>query len=586
MAPAHPICPRRGSHLSCRSLSSQSTQTGLHGSLPNFWNLTIAPQVYPGDSILKEPFANNLENNVSLPSTPIHTRTVGIVGAGLSGIVAAAHLLRTGLNVTVFERADDVGGAWKFNSEADRDPPFPSVQPPAENWGELEVLRAGGLGFEDAVKIFDPPGPVYASMKSRGSKEIMRTSLQAWPEGTPGPLGHAQVATYLQRIAEIHHVQDTIAFRTRVESVRKTPCGDRWHVQTSKLVASSSSYTLTKESWGFDAIVVASGRYGPPRVPDIPGLSAWKRRFPDRVKHSKQYRFPEPYRGRTVLVIGASISALDITSELLKNGARVYQSAKDTIADYREEASHENADKVAMVAEFTLQGDNGTQPAPGPSNLEDDSPIPGKARLRDGRVIEDIHAVIIATGYITAFPFLSPDLQQPDMALEDADETVITTADGRTTHNLHEDIFYIPDPSLAFIGVSHFASTFSLYDFQAQVLAAVFSGRVRLPPKAEMRAEQRRRKDWLLPGTVQNSIFLLDDFVISRLMRWANKNLINGGHEPLRGPDPKWWDAFRKERENARPLLKDLQDTYLSTYGADWQMLTMNLNEIQDSMQL
>lgn len=88
-----------------------------------------------------------------------------------------------------------------------------------------------------------------------------------------------------------------------------------------------------------------------------------------------------------------------------------------------------------------------------------------------------------------AFPFLGPVLQQRDTAMQDADETVVTTADGRAAHNLHEDIFYIPDPSLAFIGVSTFASTFSLYDFQAQVLAAVFSGKVRLPPMAEMRAE-------------------------------------------------------------------------------------------------
>ncbi|KAI3390556.1 hypothetical protein diail_9208 [Diaporthe ilicicola] len=272
---------------------------------------------------------------------------------------------------------------------------------------------------------------------------------------------------------------------------------------------------------------------------------------------------------RFILELLTEQGASEITNELVNNGARVYQCAKDTRVDFRGKTDHENAEKVAMVAEFTVH-----DPLAGRTVLGDESPVPGEAVLQDGRVIGKIHDVIIATGYITTFPFLGPLLEQPDTAMQDADDTVVTTADGRTVHNLHEDIFYIPDPSLAFIGVSHFASTFSLYDFQAQVLAAVFAGKVRLPPKAEMQAEQRHRKSHLLPGTLLNSIFLLDDFVIRRLMRWVNKDLISGGAEPLSGPDPMWLGAFRKEREKARDLLGDLQDNYLTTYGANWESLS------------
>ena len=159
------------------------------------------------------------------------------------------------------------------------------------------------------------------------------------------------------------------------------------------------------------------------------------------------------------------------------------------------------------------------------------------------------------------------------MTFEDADKTVIITSDGRTAHNLHEDIFYIPDPTLAFIGITHFASTFSMYDFQAQVLAAVFAGRVALPSSAAMQAEQSRRKSRVLPGTLLNSIFLLDDFVIHRMLRWANAGLMTGGFEPLQGPDRVWWEAFKTERENARPLLKVLQDNFLDAYDMDWDGL-------------
>lgn len=37
---------------------------------------------------------------------------VAVIGAGISGVAAAAYLLRQGLNVTVFERSSVAGGVW------------------------------------------------------------------------------------------------------------------------------------------------------------------------------------------------------------------------------------------------------------------------------------------------------------------------------------------------------------------------------------------------------------------------------------------------------------------------------------------
>lgn len=257
---------------------------------------------------------------------------------------------------------------------------------------------------------------------------------------------------------------------------------------------------------------------------------------------------------------------MEITNELTSNGAKVYTSAKDTMFDFRDLVDHESAEKVPMATKFTTATDDGPRSVPSPRFLDSDIPIPGKVILEDGRVLEKIHHVIIATGYLTSYPFLGPTLEQPSIPLQDADEKVIITADCRTVHNLHEDIFYIPDPTLAFIGVTHFASTFSLYDFQAQVLASVFAGRVRLPSKTAMEVEQKRRKSLVLPGTFLNSIFLLDDFVIRRLLEWVNRDLVAGGLDPLQGPDPKWWEEFSVLRENARSLLGKVQENYLSAY--------------------
>lgn len=500
--------------------------------------------------------------------------TVAIIGAGLSGIVSAVHLLRAGFDITVLERADSVGGAWNYDPQPDRDSPYPNLQPLIPDWNELERLRGPRLSPEKAKSIFAPPGPVYANMKSRGSKEAMQTSLKSWPDGIRAPIDHGDVVAHLQDIARSYHIIDKVHFHTRVESISKEDGDSQWQVQTSRFVTKLDDYTLERESRSFDAVVVATGRYGTPRVPDVPGLPSWKRAFPDRVTHSKQYRTPAVYSGKTVLVIGAFISASEITNELVANGATVYQSAKKTVLDFRDKSNHANAKKVAMVAEFILDTTNhGPSLLSDPQLLDDDSPIPGKAVLQDGRVLEGIHHVIIATGYLTEFPFLSPTLQQPLVKPQDADEIVVTTADGRTVHNLHEDMFYIPDPTLAFIGVTHWASTFSLYDFQAQFLAVVFAGRVKLPPEAVMKAEQRQRKARVLKGTFLNSIFLLDDFVIRRLLNWANRDLLAAGYEQLAGPSKEWWHAFEGEREKARKAISKLQDHYLHTYGVDYNSL-------------
>lgn len=286
-----------------------------------------------------------------------------------------------------------------------------------------------------------------------------------------------------------------------------------------------------------------------------------------------------------MLLIGASISALEVANELAGGGgggaAKVYLSARPSGLDCRDAVrggADETTEKVPMVAEFGVFADDeeaGGRAASGP--LGDDEPIPARVVLQDGRVLEGIHHVLFGTGYLASFPFLGPALQQPGTAPEDADETVIITADAKMVHNLHEDIFYIPDPSLAFVGITHFASEFSIQDLKAQVLAAVWARRVRLPPPAAMRAEQARRKRQLQadrgPPRALNGIYLLDDFVIWRLLEWANRHLADGGFDPIPGPDAEWWTAFRAESEKARSAMGPLQDAYLRSYGADWDLL-------------
>ena len=40
---------------------------------------------------------------------------VAIIGAGVSGLVTAVHMLKTGLQPTIFERISGIGGIWNEN---------------------------------------------------------------------------------------------------------------------------------------------------------------------------------------------------------------------------------------------------------------------------------------------------------------------------------------------------------------------------------------------------------------------------------------------------------------------------------------
>lgn len=172
-----------------------------------------------------------------------------------------------------------------------------------------------------------------------------------------------------------------------------------------------------------------------------------------------------------------------------------------------------NATRVPGVAEF--------------STLEESSPevstaIPGKVVLVDGQVLEDIDRVVIATGFHFTLPFFPPEFHSDDTPREEADERILIT-DGTMLHNLHKDIFYIPDPTLAFTGIPFYTATFSLFEFQAITIAAVFSGQTGIPSTGEMRAEYLERLSEKGCGKPFHTLIGQDIEYAKGLMEWVNK---------------------------------------------------------------
>jgi putative flavoprotein involved in K+ transport len=60
-------------------------------------------------------------------------------------------------------------------------------------------------------------------------------------------------------------------------------------------------------------VIVASGRFGRPYLPDIPGMES----FQGEILHSHDYHRAEPFAGKRVLVVGNGPSGVDIALELI-----------------------------------------------------------------------------------------------------------------------------------------------------------------------------------------------------------------------------------------------------------------------------
>ena len=83
-------------------------------------------------------------------------------------------------------------------------------------------------------------------------------------------------------------------------------------MRPTKEVACMQGDVSTSGDEKFDAVIVCNGHYSDPRRPDIPGMAE----FPGRLLHSHSYRRNEPFKGMTVVVIGASASGEDISREI------------------------------------------------------------------------------------------------------------------------------------------------------------------------------------------------------------------------------------------------------------------------------
>jgi putative flavoprotein involved in K+ transport len=109
------------------------------------------------------------------------------------------------------------------------------------------------------------------------------------------------VVEYLEDYVAAHNID--VRERVEVEGLERN--GDGWLVRTSD------------GDFGAPRVVIATGYNRHQHLPDWPGMDS----YTGELTHSGNYRNPDPYVGKNVLVVGTGNSGAEICVDLIEGGA-------------------------------------------------------------------------------------------------------------------------------------------------------------------------------------------------------------------------------------------------------------------------
>ncbi|CAO3702153.1 unnamed protein product [Rhizopus stolonifer] len=348
-------------------------------------------------------------------------KRVAVIGGGPGGIAAARALYKENAFdiITVYDRNTQVGGTWVYDSNTDPPPPIPSTD-------ALEV--------DFTLQAHKLHSPIYASLRANLPKSVMCYRDVAFNPKVPLFAHHQQVLDYLQTIVVSENLLPLFRFSTRVDRVE--PQKDVWIVSTTDL-------TLGKQSdQEFDAVVIATGHYNVPYIPNIPGVDQLSR-------HTE-----------TVLVIGGGSSGLDIVRETSAVAHKVYQCIRTENEMSRQAEPRSNVEQVSLLKRFdglTIE-------------------------FADGKHVQDVDVVVFATGFLFSYPFLP--FQKGNLIQK-----------GQKVHQLSHYMFYKQNPTLSFLGLPIKVAPFPLMQRQATVVAKYWSNQVPMLPYEELEQETDDKKE-------------------------------------------------------------------------------------------
>uniref|UniRef100_A0A8D0L9S2 Flavin-containing monooxygenase n=1 Tax=Sphenodon punctatus TaxID=8508 RepID=A0A8D0L9S2_SPHPU len=421
-------------------------------------------------------------------------KRVAVIGAGASGLTAIKCCLDEGLQPTCFERSEDIGGLWRFQEQ-------------------------------DA----DGKASIYKSVTINTSKEMMSYSDFPIPEDFPNYMHNSKVLEYFRMYAEHFHLLKYIRFKASVRSIRRHPdfpITGQWDVVTE--------IYGKKESSVFDAVLVCTGHHVDPYLP-LDSFSGVEK-FKGRIMHSREYKHPEKFREKRMVLVGLGNSGADITVDLSHAAKQIFLSTRtgswvvNRVSDdgYPLDVVHFTRFKnilrhILPLFLMNLWGENKLNARFNHKNyglkpqhrflskypiVGDDLPnaiISGRVLMKpnvkeftetgvvfeDGSQEEDIDVVIFATGYTFSFPFI--------------EETVLKIKNNQVP--LYKFVFppHLEKPTLAIIGLLQpLGAIMPISELQARWATRVFKGMIKLPSVDTMMANITRKikknEKWYVPS--------------------------------------------------------------------------------------
>ncbi|XP_058460274.1 senecionine N-oxygenase-like [Malaya genurostris] len=364
-----------------------------------------------------------------------------VIGAGVAGVCAGKSALQNGGQVVIFEQTDQIGGTWVYTDATGKDQ------------NDLPIHSS-----------------MYEGLWTNLPKEVMGFPDYEMPQQNRSYIHSSEVLRFVQNYASHFGVIKHISFEHVVEQV-KLFGSDQWEVQVRNLKRNKS------ETFVFDFVLVCNGHYFEPIKPKYEG----KDKFEGVQLHSHEYRKPNMFKDRNVLLIGAGPSGKDLVFTAAKNANIVF-------------FSHHVPDKLEDM-KF-------------PSNVVQ---VPDVARLHASQVefvdgaIYAIDIIIYCTGYRYSFPFLH--------------ESCEIEIDNNWVKPLYKHVLNINHPTMAFIGIPYYVCTTLMFDLQARFVLKYYSGRQKLPAKSIMIADQntemearwarglKKRQAHMMGGTVQAAYY-------------------------------------------------------------------------------
>jgi trimethylamine monooxygenase len=291
--------------------------------------------------------------------------------------------------------------------------------------------------------------PVHSSMYrylwSNGPKECLEFADYTFDEHFGRPIGsyppREVLWDYIKGRVEKANVRQYVRFNTAVRYVSFDDATQLFLV-TVHDYADERTYSET-----FDYVVVASGHFSTPRIPEYPGFE----KFGGRILHAHDFRDALEFKNKNVLIVGSSYSAEDIGSQCYKYGA------KNIISCYRS-------------APMGYKWPENWSERPQLTHVDQTH-----AYFQDGSSAA-VDAIILCTGYLHHFPFIEGSLS-------------LRTNNILYPLNLYQGLVWEQNPKLFYLGMQDQWYSFNMFDAQAWFARDVMLGRITLPSLQKMQAD-------------------------------------------------------------------------------------------------